>query len=304
MKLNNNNVEFDEALHTYTYEERKLIGITGMINQMLFPEKLGSFAKIPKHILDNATKRGSDIHKQIEDFDNWGIRPSRNEVDNYADYKRVHNISTLVNEYIVTDKEHFATAIDMIDEDHNLYDFKTTYKLDEDYLSWQLTICAYMFELCNPKIKAGKLYGWWLREDTCKLVEVPRKSNDEVKDLMDAFINEKEFEPTTTIVIPEKDLVEIKNVVDEILRLEGLLKKYKKDKDRYLDGIRVLMTEGGLKSSEVAIGDSIIRHTLKLPYEKTGIDLDKLEKEYPDAFNACSKTTEVKGSMLLTIKKI
>ncbi len=70
----------------------------------------------------------------------------------------------------------------------SLGDIKTTASLDREYLSWQLSIYAYLFELQNPLIKVDKLFGIWLRGNKSELVEIERKPDAEVKRLLECEI--------------------------------------------------------------------------------------------------------------------
>ena len=53
----------------------------------------------------------------------------------------------LANEYTVSDEEYFASNIDCVWEKEgeiSLADIKTTYRIDKESLSWQLSIYAYL----------------------------------------------------------------------------------------------------------------------------------------------------------------
>ena len=58
-----------------------------------------------------------------------------------------------------------------------LVDIKTTYEVDEEYLSWQLS----MYELAIGR-EFDKLYCLWLpKGGVGKLIEVKRKSKEEIE---------------------------------------------------------------------------------------------------------------------------
>ena len=100
------------------------------------------------------------------------------------------------NEYTVSDNEYFASNIDCVWEKADkisLGDIKTTLHLDEEYLSWQLSIYAYLFEFQNPLIKVDKLFGIWVRGDKHELVEIPRKPDEEVKKLMECEMKGEQY---------------------------------------------------------------------------------------------------------------
>ena len=65
------------------------------------------------------------------------------EVKWYAEMKENEGFEVIDSEYLVTDGTHFASAIDKVIRRNGkvcLGDVKTTYELDKDYISWQLSI--------------------------------------------------------------------------------------------------------------------------------------------------------------------
>ena len=153
--LNKSSVSFDENSHTYHLDGVALSGITGMIKKHLFPDK---YKDVPEETLNNAKDRGSVIHKLCELVDDLGIKDDREEVKNYIKLKEKYSMEYVCSEYLVSDNKHFATCIDKVfksDNGYDLVDIKTTYTLDKEYLSWQLSINAFFFELQNPGVKVN-----------------------------------------------------------------------------------------------------------------------------------------------------
>jgi len=85
-------------------------------------------------------------------------------------------------------KEEFAKEISeeiIVDDDIevSLADAKTTYNLDLEYISWQLS----MYELAKGK-QFKKLYAIWLpKRKPAQLVEVERKSKEEIQWLIKKY---------------------------------------------------------------------------------------------------------------------
>ena len=194
IKLIDSQVVFNQEYHTYSLNGITLNGITGLIKSQLFPNL---YKNIPQYILDKAGERGTMVHESIELFD-AGFEPkvSTPELENYKRIKQENELTTITNEYIVTDKEHFASAIDLVlckGEDIILADIKTTYTLDKEYVRWQLSIYAYLFELQNPDLKVSKLYALWLRDDKSEFAEVKRVEIDTIKGLLQCEIDGRKF---------------------------------------------------------------------------------------------------------------
>lgn len=148
MKLRESPVVFDQEKHTYRLEDILLEGVTTLLRNQLFQNK---YDDIPKEILEKAAKRGTLIHEQCELVDALGIDPVILEAKNYKLLKEEHGLKPIANEYLISDELAFASSVDVIfdgesenDDEVYLADIKTTAKLDIDWLSWQLSIYAYM----------------------------------------------------------------------------------------------------------------------------------------------------------------
>lgn len=177
-------VVFDELAHTYMYMGAHLSGITSLLHRTLFADK---YHGIAPEVLAKAAEYGHNIHEQIEIVDSLGVESDHPSVQDYCRMKKDNNLVPLVNEYLVSDEKAYASSIDIVFDDFTLADIKTTSRLDMEYLSWQLSIYAYLFEMQNPGLKVPRLLAIWLpkpRYGRSTLVEVPRKTKDAIKVLM------------------------------------------------------------------------------------------------------------------------
>ena len=219
IELVKSSVVFSEENHTYFLGEKQLKGITGMISRQLFPNK---YKDIPEYILKKAAEKGSRIHGQCQFADVTGLPPESIEAINYIRERVNAGYKAFANEYTVSDNEYFASNIDCVwekDEKISLGDIKTTASLDREYLSWQLSIYAYLFELQNPLIKVDKLFGIWLRGDKSELVEIERKPDAEVKRLLECEIKGEQFLPNAPVPADEKQLIPMQ-LVNTIIDIE------------------------------------------------------------------------------------
>lgn len=188
--LNHNlQVDFFEDTHSYIRSDGTyLIGITGIISKMLFPDK---YNNIPKYILQRAADYGSLIHSKCQTQDMFDCNADCTEVENYIKIKNDNNLIPIDNEYLVSDNERIATMIDCVygvsENTVDIGDIKTSSFLDTEYLSWQLSVCSWLFELQNPHIKVRNLYGIWLRKEESRFVTINRKENKEVSNLINNY---------------------------------------------------------------------------------------------------------------------
>lgn len=288
-------VYYDDT-HTYMLGDRKLQGITKMLKRQLFNDKHNG---IPQAVLDNAAKRGHTIHKECEQLDTEEVEPKTVEGKNYIKLCKKHKLQHVASEYLVSDNEYYASRIDKVydsGDGYILVDIKNTYKPDEEYLRWQLSVYAYLFELQNPGAKVVGLYGMWLRDTNAKLIGVERVPIEIIQDLMQSYINGLPFvyvtdEPKS---LPEK-YRQIEGKIAYVIEME---KYWTGEKKRLVEGIRKEMVQGGAYKWE---GDKV-----KITRNKESIrkefDKESFKNDHPELFEKYIKEISVSGS--LTIKSI
>lgn len=220
MTLNDVPVRFDCDAHTYTMLDGTVLsGITGLLKERLFPTQ---YAGVDPEVLNNAAAYGSAVHRMCEAYDTVGAYPDNEDLHAYVGVKNEYELEHLCSEYLVTDCEKYASCIDKVYEvDENtvdLADIKTTYSLNKEYVSWQLSIYAYLLEQQNPHVKVRSLYAIHIRDGKGKLVEVQRKDAEVVKELLYGG-DIPDYNPYT---MPSK----YRDMEDEIVRAAHLAKHY------------------------------------------------------------------------------
>ena len=290
--MNKSSVIYDEVAHTYHLNGKKLKGITGT----LIPHAIGQkYADVPEHILAEKAKYGKLVHSEIEMSLN-GFEPSEPTPEFLAFKNWDAPVKFIKSEFIVTDNENFATPIDGIDEDCNLYDWKTTSILDKESISWQLSICAYFSELMGNKV--NKLYAVHLRGNDCTLHEIERKPNEEVKKLIECYLNNEPY-ISTLVLSNEEALQTIYDAEIMLIQLENEVKKYKEYKEKALSLLEKQMQEAGVKTFET----ERLKATRVLPTETITFDSKALLADMPELAEKYNKTSVRKGYLKLTIKK-
>lgn len=294
-RLNQIPVLFNQEEHTYINKETGVMlkGITSTLIRKLFPNK---YSDIPQSILYKAAERGTTIHEEIELAETIGIEPATEEGKNYLKLKEEHDLNFLESEYTVSDLEHYATNIDAIYEVEenvvDIADFKTTSKFDKESVSWQLSICAYFLELNNPHVKVRNLFGIWLRGDIAQLIPVERRTDEDVKALIEADLNGTEFvfTPKLPDYIRENETAlyfigkRIKELTEEYEGIKSeILQKMIEHKDKSFDTGNVLIT---------AVAPSV----------RTSFDSKRFTAEHEELARQYIKRTETKESLKLTLR--
>ena len=161
---------------------------------------------MPEHILEEKAKYGKLVHGEIEMY-LQGFEPSEptEEFLAFKKWESLTKIKFIQSEFIVSDNENFATPIDGIDAEFNIYDWKTTAILDKESISWQLSICAYFNELQGNEV--NKLYAVHLRGDECTLHEIERKPNSEVQRLIECYLNDEPY--VSSLVLSNEEALKL-----------------------------------------------------------------------------------------------
>lgn len=194
-------VYYNDETHSYFVNGKQVISVTGLLH-FLYPDK---YKGVSQQVLNNKAQYGTEIHAIIEKVNNLNIvNPLDaysleysdgimiNSIVNYINLKNKYNFNVLKQELIVYNN-YIAGRFDIFAEMSNrkcLMDVKTTYQLDKDYLSWQLSIYNYL----NDE-KAEELYAIWVpKNGECQLVKIDFKSNKEIENLIEKYYLEEKGE--------------------------------------------------------------------------------------------------------------
>ena len=292
--LNKSQVVFNEYDHTYTLDGKSLTGVTSILNRQLFADK---YSGISEDVLNKAAEYGKGVHESIELYDSMGIGEDEDAVKAYIKLVKKAKLTRLDNEYLISDDDYVASSIDVVFDDCTLADIKTTSHLDEEYVSWQLSIYAYLFEKQNPDLQANKLIAIWIPKERYgkpKIVEVCRKPVSEVIRLIEADKNGQQYIPS---VATSTEITIANDVVQEVIRIERELKELKDKQTELREGLLKQMQDHNIKSFKTD-GLSLTR---KLATTKTSLDSRMLQEKYPEIYEECLKTSEVKESLLIKI---
>lgn len=295
-------VVFNQAEHTYTLNGKQLSGITGMLGRQLFP---GKYTGVPKAIMEHATERGNFIHEVCELIDDLGVENECEEAKKYQEMKDTHGLVYEASEYLVSDNEMFASCIDKVfrdgDSSFTLGDIKTTYKLDVEFVRWQLSIYAYLFEMQNPGCSVTRLVAIWLRGDKSKMVVVERIPNQAVISLLEAeaegrqFVNPLSLPSQPNASLPQK----LKEMEDEIVAIDAAYRKY----ERMLKDIKEAVMKEMVKSGDYSWNGERISFTRKKESVRKSFDTKSFSKDYPELYEKYMKESPVAGSLTIKVNQ-
>ena len=305
IELKQSEVVFLKEPHEYWLGDKKLSGITGMLQRQLFPDE---FDGIPEAMINAAAEYGSDVHASIEDFDKNWINDGTQEVNDYIqlckDYGLIHECS----EYTVTDGANWASKIDKVyrvsENTFSLGDIKTYGQMTPEKLEkarWQLSIYAYFFELMSKKAKVDQLFIIRLRNKMKKdgtfdhikeIIFVSRIPSEICKDLLDCDLRGEQF--INPYGIPDKyksqeqtirELINTKAEIEE--RLTNINAKILADMEA--QGVKTWATE-------------TMRLIRKSPTTRSSFNLPAFKSDHPDLeYESYMRTSPVAGSLQIVV---
>lgn len=342
MMFAESNVVFDESTHTYTRDGQQLSGITSLIHSVL---RLGVYPGASDYAKEVAIPQagyyGSCVHDAIRTYNELGVDVTTYEAsvaengtplpaqDVSADlecYKRLipNGMHVVASEFTVSYGS-FASKVDGIwcNDDAEIYlvDYKTNnlaaYPGGEaglrEYLAWQLSCYAVMFEL-QTGLKVKGLYGMHLRHGVGVVWEIERKPDEQVLKLLGTVIlpnpdydptdidslrfiyinDEMQVADTTEVVATAEDLDVQQTFLDafvEIMQAEQKAKELK-------DSLRKLMEENGVTKFEC---DQFTASIGKASVQERFDSKDFKEAE-PELYGQYVKKSQVKGKFTVKLK--
>ena len=297
LQLNKSSVVFDQEAHTYHLDGVELSGVTGMLKQMLFADK---YAGISDEVLAKAAQYGTSVHEGVELYETLGADDGSREVQNYRKLKELAGLNFEESEYLVSDNETIASSIDLVFTDHDggiwLADIKTTYGgLDKEYLSWQLSVYAYLFEMANPDYKVKGLLGVWLRHDDCKMDYINRHPDAVVERLIQEYAQGLECSLSKSGELP----AEVHGLADAIANMERQIKTITAQRDELKEKMLEVMRENNCDKVDI---DGKVLITRVAATTRESLDSKALKADQPELYAKYVKSSPVKESLKITVR--
>lgn len=299
MKLVKSKVRFDEEHHRYFLGEKELSGITGTLIKKAFPD---TYKGIPNAVLAKAAERGSVVHQNLELFDticnsDVNIMPSvLPEVKDYNEMLISYGLHHVDSEYLVTDNENFASAIDKVLEDNegNIYlaDIKTTATLHYDNVSLQLSIYAKWFEEQNPDLKVKEIVCMWFKNGQSKFQPLPRVADYQIDDLINAYLAD-DTDYQYKVEVPEQ----FSALEQEYRLITARMDALKIKQDDLKEQMMKMMEANKQKSIKTQFASySYVESTTKRT-----LDTKLFKEKYPNAYEKLTKVSISKPSIRIKL---
>ncbi len=297
--LNVPRVTFIEETHQYFIGKKELKGVTGTLIKKAFPD---TYKNIPKSVLMKAAERGGLIHNTFETFcsifdaDIKQYPNPTEELQAFHSMLVAYDLHYVASEYLVTDGENFASAIDGVfaDSEGNIYlvDYKTTATLHYDNVSLQLSIYAKWFEEQNPDLKVKEIVCMWFKNGQSKFQPLPKVSDEQIDELINAYLAD-DAEYQYKVEVPEQ----FSALEQEYRLITARMDALKIKQDDLKEQIMKMMEANKQKSIKTNIGsysyvDSTTKRTL---------DTKLFKEKYPNAYERLTKVSISKPSIRIKL---
>ena len=186
-------LEYFDETHTYLYDGLMLPSVT----QILGVKYKNDYASVPPAVLDNAARRGTAVHKAIENYNNLGYDDGSEAVRNFKFLQKQYGFEVLDSELpIVIFKDDMPIAcgrLDMtmlMDGETGIADIKTVSALNKDKIAYQLNL--YRIGLMQSYgVDAKFLKIIHLRDGVRKVIDSP-VNEGMTWELIEKFLEENE----------------------------------------------------------------------------------------------------------------
>lgn len=297
--LNVPRVTFIEESHQYFIGKKELKGVTGTLIKKAFPD---TYKNIPESVLMKAAERGGLIHNTFETFCSIfdaDLKQYPNPTEELLAFHSMlvaYDLHYVASEYLVTDGENFASAIDGVfsDSEGNIYlvDYKTTATLHYDNVSLQLSIYAKWFEEQNPDLKVKEIVCMWFKNGQSKFQPLPRVADYQIDDLINAYLAD-DAEYQYKVEVPEQ----FSALEQEYRLVSARMDALKIKQDDLKEQMMKMMEANKQKSIKTNIGSySYVESTTKRT-----LDMKLFKQKYPNAYERLTKVSISKPSIRIKL---
>lgn len=322
------NIEFEPDKHEYTVNGKKAkISVTALIGKQITKDE---YINVDPAILQRAAQRGTDVHADLEYFVREGTTPRTQECINFQKYIKENNwkienqlceFKLAIQHVLQTPNAIYsfilsgtADLICTLNGKRAIIDHKTTSTVHEESVRWQMSLLDYMARKLNGQVinkhrfnyePAEEFYCFHFNKQAeFKPVKVEKISDIEIERLLDAEAKNEEYHPLPLDILTpnqQEQLLELeKKIAGLKLAQEALSKQEQVLKDQMLSAFQVHTDVRKLELPHLSIS-----YVQPSSSQKEEVDLEKLKKEFPEAYEQCVRTkyTSTAPSVRITLSK-
>lgn len=313
-------LEFNETNHTYTFDGKVLISTTQLMRKHnLSP----NYDMVNPEVLQAKAKKGTLIHKEIENFIKENQLGFTDELYEFQKYVKEHNLTSIKSETMVCN-DIVAGTIDLMFMENDrpiIADIKTTSVVHKEAVSWQLSIYRYLYlsyvdgnivpvEESEYNDVVGQVFHF-NKEGILNVEEIPLKPYSDIERLFNCERLGMQF----TLEIDEaenslQNIVHLEKIINELNEKVEFAKKQQEEFKKTLmeamenrklstfekDGIKITLVKGKTKKEEI-LEDEMNKEIVEA-YKNAKVKYDEEAKSH-------TKVTQVdrKPYLKITIKE-
>ena len=287
---------FDKETHTYFDENNnKLPSISEIIRNWLGDK----YSTIDPVVLKKAQDKGNIAHEEVEGLAVKNIEPKSPSYE-FKCFKKLikkHPITATHSEQIVygaTEYGAYAGTYDLFDSVNGiLYDIKTNYSLDKEYVQIQLSLYAMALRQNDVEIKRGYVIHLPPEKSPQKpqILALDLLSDAECEEIVRAYFAGESKPQATLQCLNEQAIAELETAVLAIENFETTVKEYKE---------KILKEMEERNINQIKLGNITLSYIA--PTTRESIDTAKLKREMPEVAMHYKKVSKVKSSVRITTK--
>ena len=261
----------------------------------------------------------------------WNVK---NELDAYIEHLSRYHFEPVANEYIVSDNKRFASQIDNVwcnkktggiwladtkTNNINLYPLCGYYDSNyfdnrvnalKEYLSWQLSIYAYLFEQSNPGIKVEGLVCNWLRSDAHELWEIDRKGDNLIEMLLDSDITELDGDvlyynshQDELLAMFQREHKALNILPDNVMDyITDVMARYEQAKAE-MDKVKATIQQAMREHNVISFNFGSFKGTIAKDSKVNKFDSERFKADHPELYKEYLTQSTRKGGLTLKSNK-
>lgn len=301
-------LEFNETNHTYTFNGKVLISTTQLMRKHnLSP----NYDMVNPEVLQAKAKKGTLIHKEIENFIKENQLGFTDELYEFQKYVKAHNLTSIKSETMVCN-DIVAGTIDLmfIENDRPIIaDIKTTSVVHKEAVSWQLSIYRYLYlsyvdgnivpvKESEYNDVVGQVFHF-NKEGILNVEEIPLKPYSDIERLFNCERLGMQF--TLEIDEAENSLQNVVHLEKIINELNEKVEFAKKQQEEFKKTLMEAMKERKLNTFE----KDGVKITLVQPSKTvTNVDIEKMDAEIVKAYNEAKVQYDAEAKKYTTSTKV
>lgn len=301
-------LEFNETNHTYTFDGKVLISTTQLMRKHnLSP----NYDMVNPEVLQAKAKKGTLIHKEIENFIKENQLGFTDELYEFQKYVKAHNLTSIKSETMVCN-DIVAGTIDLmfIENDRPIIaDIKTTSVVHKEAVSWQLSIYRYLYlsyvdgnivpvKESEYNDVVGQVFHF-NKEGILNVEEIPLKPYSDIERLFNCERLGMQF--TLEIDEAENSLQNVVHLEKIINELNEKVEFAKKQQEEFKKTLMEAMKERKLNTFE----KDGVKITLVQPSKTvTNVDIEKMDAEIVKAYNEAKVQYDAEAKKYTTSTKV